>query len=93
MKFGAPGQKERERLNAEWVMPFVERKIEDLRALPVPEGQQKKIEEILQSMEDGIRVSKAHPEWLAAPTQAHPEPFTKTLELTAAYGIWECGQA
>jgi hypothetical protein len=88
-----PGQRERERLDAIYVMPFVERKIDELRALPVPAGEGAKIDQILQSMEEGIRDSKAHPEWLAAPTQAHPDPFTKAIELTDAYGIWICGQA
>jgi len=93
MSVGEPGQREQEQLNTVFVMPFVERKIDALRALPVPEGEQAKIDQILKSMEEGIRVSKAHPEWLAAPTQAHPIPFTKTTELAAAYGIWDCGQA
>jgi hypothetical protein len=93
MKVGAPGQQELERVNTILVLPFVERKINELRALSVPTGEQAKIEKILKSMEEGIRVSKAHPEWLATPTQAHPDPFTKTLELTSAYGIWDCGQA
>jgi hypothetical protein len=87
-----PGKRERERFNTIYVMPFVERRIDELRALPVPEGEQAKIEQILKSMEEGIRVSKAHPEWLAAPTQAHPIPFAKTIELTDAYGVWICGQ-
>jgi hypothetical protein len=89
----SPGQHEQERINTVWVMPFVERKIDALRALPVPEGEQAKIDQILKSMEEGIRVSKAHPAWLAAPTSAHPVPFSDTTELTAAYGIWICGQA
>ena len=93
MNVGEPGQREQEQVNTVFVMPFVERKIDALRALPVPEGEQAKIDQILKSMEEGIRVSKAHPEWLAAPTQAHPQPFTKTAELTADYGIWDCGQA
>lgn len=93
MNVGEPGQREQEQLNTVFVMPFVERKIDALRALPVPEGEQAKIDQILKSMEEGIRVSKAHPDWLAAPTQGHPIPFTKTTELTAAYGIWDCGQA
>ena len=93
MKVGEPGQREQEEINTVFVMPFVERKIDALRALPVPEGEGTKIDTILKSMEEGIRVSKAHPDWLAAPTAKHPIPFTKTMELTAAYGIWDCGQA
>jgi hypothetical protein len=93
MDVGELGQREQEEVNTVFVMPFVERKIDAQRALPVPEGEQVKIDQILQSMEEGIRVSKAHPDWLAAPTKAHQQPFTRTTELTAAYGIWDCGQA
>jgi hypothetical protein len=93
MNVGEPGQRELEEINTVFVLPFVERKIDALRALPVPEGERAKIDRILKSMEEGIRVSKAHPDWLAAPTPAHPVPFTKTMELTSAYGIWDCGQA
>jgi len=93
MSLGEPGQREQEQINTDFVMPYVERKVDELRALPVPEGEQGKIEQILKSMEEGIRVSRAHPDWLAAPTEAHPIPFAKTIELTAAYGIWDCGQA
>jgi hypothetical protein len=93
MKVGNPGQRERERLNADYVMPFVVRKIKALRALPLPPGERANVEAILQAMEEGIRISRAHPEWLAAPSQAHPDPFTKASELAAEYGIWDCGQA
>lgn len=93
MKVGELDQPEQEQLNTVFVMPFVERKIDALRALPLPEGEQANVERILKSMEEGIRVSKAHPDWLARPTQAHPIPFGDTIELTAAYGIWICGQA
>ena len=93
MKVGEPGQRELEQFNAVYVMPYVKRKIKELRALPVPEGEQGKIEEILKAMEEGIRESKAHPAWLAAPSKAHPIPFTKATELATAYGIWDCGQA
>lgn len=93
MKVGELDQPEQEQLNTIFVMPFVERKIDALRALLLPEGEQANVERILKSMEEGIRVSKAHPDWLARPTQAHPIPFADTIELTDAYGIWICGQA
>lgn len=93
MTVGELDQREQEKINTVFVMPFVERKIDALRALPVPEAEQAKVEAILKSMEEGIRLSKAHPDWLAAPTQAHPIPFADTIELTNAYGIWICGQA
>jgi hypothetical protein len=89
---GSPSPHEFEQVNAAVVMPIVEEKIEELGALPVPDGDEAQVEQIIQSMERGIRVTEAHPAWLAAPTAAHPDPFEATLELTAAYGIWLCGQ-
>jgi hypothetical protein len=88
-----PSQAERERLHAAVVIPFVRKKLEYLRGLPAPEGDENQIRAILASIEHGIRETEAHPEWLAAPTPAHPEPFERTRDLTAAYGFWLCGQA
>ena len=90
---GEPGQRELEQVNAAVVMPIVEEKIEEIGALPAPKGGNGKVGKILESMEHGIHRAEAHPDWLAEPTKAHPDPFTKTIELTAAYGIWICGQA
>lgn len=91
-ELGAPTKRQLEQVNAAVVMPIVEEKIEDLGALPVPPGDEAQVRKILASMEQGIRVTEAHPAWLAAPTPAHPNPFEATLKLTAAYGIWLCGQ-
>jgi hypothetical protein len=87
-----PSPAELERVNAAVVMPIVEEKIEELGALPVPNGDEEQVKRIIGSMERGIRVTEAHPAWLAAPTAAHPDPFEATLKLTAAYGVWLCGQ-
>jgi hypothetical protein len=89
---GEPGRREREKVNAAVVLPVVEEKIEALGALPVPKGDEGEVRQILASMEKGIRTTEAHPDWLAAPTARNPNPFAETLELTAAYGIWLCGQ-
>jgi hypothetical protein len=88
-----PDRRQREEVNRAVVLPIVREKIEALGALAVPKGGEDEMEGILASMERGIRVSEAHPKWLAEPTAAHPDPFTETIELTAADGIWLCGQA
>ena len=88
-----PTQPERERLDAAVVLPFVRMKLAYLEGLAVPKGGEAQIQQILDSIEHGIQETEAHPERLAAPTAAHPEPFTRTRELTSAYGFWICGQA
>jgi hypothetical protein len=90
---GEPNQKQREVLNRVIVMPIVREKIRKLGALPLPPGDEAKMEAVLASMRKGIRTTAAHPEWLAAPTEKHPETFAEARETTAALGIWVCGQA
>lgn len=87
-----PSQRAREMVNAAVVLPVESQRIEELGALPAPEGDEAKVRAILESMERGVSESEAHPEWLASPTRTHPSPFQESLDLTNAYGIWPCGE-
>lgn len=89
----APNQHEREQLILAVTLPNVEEKLAELKQLPVPQGDEAKLEAIFASMEHGIESAERHPAWSAAPSPAHPEPFADTIEMTADYGIWLCGQA
>jgi len=93
IEWRAPNQAEREELNREVVLRFVEEKIAFWKALPVPPGDGPQIQRIIESMERGLEEAKRHPGVLAAPTAEHPEPFLETRELTGKYGPWICGQA
>lgn len=88
-----PSHAEREELDVKVVVPFVERKIEFWQSLPVPPGDGPQIKAIIKSMQRGLAATRAHPQWLAAPTPEHPEPFEETRALTGKYGAWICGQA
>ena len=74
------------------VLPVVEEKAEELGALPVPEGDEAKVRAIVTAMERGVRETEEHPEWLAASSAAHPNPFAESEQLVAAYGVWLCAQ-
>jgi hypothetical protein len=87
-----PSQHAQERNILAVVLPVVEEKTEELGALPVPEGDEAKVRAILTAMERGVRETEAHPEWLAAPTTAHPNPFAEYERLVSAYGAWLCAQ-
>lgn len=87
-----PSQRAVERNIAAVVLPVVEEKIEELGALPVPEGDEAKVGAILKAMERGVRETRAHPEWLAASTSKHPNPFAESEQLVSAYGVWLCAQ-
>ena|SRR6478735_2852909 len=87
-----PSQRAQERNIVAVVLPVVEEKVEELGALPVPEGDEAKVRAIVTAMERGVRETKAHPEWLAASSTAHPNPFAESEQLVAAYGVWLCAQ-
>lgn len=87
-----PSRRAQERNIAAVVLPVVEEKGEELGALPVPAGDETKVRAILAAMERGVRETEAHPEWLAAPTTAHPNPFAEYEQLVSDYGVWLCAQ-
>lgn len=87
-----PSQRDQEKNIVAVVLPVVEEKIEELGALPVPEGDEAKVRAVLTAMERGVRETRAHPEWLAASSSAHPNPFAESEQLVAAYGVWLCAQ-
>jgi hypothetical protein len=87
-----PSQRAQERNIVAVVLPVVEEKAEELGALPVPEGDEAKVRAIVTAMERGVRETKAHPEWLAAASAAHPNPFAESEQLVVAYGVWLCAQ-
>lgn len=87
-----PSQRAQERNIVAVVLPVVEEKAEELGALPVPEGDEAKVRAIVTAMERGVRETKAHPEWLAASTSKHPNPFAEAEQLVVAYGVWLCAQ-
>jgi len=90
---GEHTQKQQEVINRVIVMPIVREKIRKLSALPWPADGKAKIEAAIASMRRGIQMTEAHPEWLARPTEKHPETFADARKKTTAAGIWVCGQA
>lgn len=88
-----PGQRELERLIKAVVVPVAEEKLAELKKLPAPKGDEREVDALLRAIEKGIRDAEAHPEWLAAPTPAHEQPFEHGMELWLDYGDWLCGQA
>lgn len=81
-----------ERMNAAVVLPIVGEKLEQLRALPAPQGDKGDLERIFVAMEKSIRMSEAHPQWLVDQTPTRQSIFLPVEKLTAAYGIWFCGE-
>lgn len=85
-------ERQMEQMNAAVVLPIVEEKLEQLRALPPPKGDEAELKRIFVAMEKSIRRSEAHPQWLVDQTPTRQSIFLEVEKLTAAYGIWFCGE-
>jgi hypothetical protein len=87
-----PNKAQREEVNAAVVLPIEEEKIEELGAAALSRQDERNLKKVLAAMKKGIRITEAHPDWLAAPTAVHPDPFAEAIKLTGSFGIWLCGQ-
>jgi hypothetical protein len=91
LDFGGANTREQEEINSAVVLDYVRKRIAYWKSLPRPEGDEKKIGQIIKAMEKGLRISEKNPYRLASGKD--PEPFTTNRHLTGEYGPWLCGQA
>ena len=69
------------------VVPELQREVEDIKALGVPEGREDEVKAILQAIEAGIEKARAHPE-LVLESSTYLEPAGK---LARKFGLKVCG--
>jgi hypothetical protein len=88
----APNQHEREQIILGVILPNVEERLEELKKLPAPKGEEAKIAQIIGTLEVAQKEARHHPVRSAAPIARRGEPFRMAMDMTADYGIWLCGQ-
>jgi hypothetical protein len=88
----APNQHEREQIILGVLLPNVEARLDELKELPAPKGEEAKIAQIIGTEEAALEEAKSHPVRSAAPIAHRGEPFRMAMDMTADYGIWLCGQ-
>jgi hypothetical protein len=88
----APNQHEREQIILGVLLPNVEERLEELKTLPAPKGEEEKIARIIGTLEVAQEEARRHPVRSAAPIARRGEPFRVAMDMTADYGIWLCGQ-
>lgn len=88
----APNQHEREQIILGVLLPNVEARLDELKKLPAPKGEEAKIAQIISTLEVAHKEAKSHPVRSAAPIAHRGEPFRMAMDMTADYGIWLCGQ-
>lgn len=94
--FGGGEPWEQEVLN-EIIFEYVQVKIDYFKSLPVPEGDEKEVREMIEAFEYGLEKSEQEPESLAEPrinaaNKKQPEYWEASYDTTYAYGPWLCGQ-
>jgi len=87
-----PNQHEREEIILGVLLPNVEQRLEELKTLPAPQGEEAKIAQIVGTLEVAQEEARHHPVRAAAPIARRGEPFRMAMQMTADYGIWLCGQ-
>jgi hypothetical protein len=70
------------------VVENVEKEVDDLRALGAPEGDEAKVEAMLQAREEGVKKAKDNPK---AVVKGSEDVFGEASKLAKAYGLKDCG--
>lgn len=87
-----PDQHEREQIILGVLLPNVEERLDELKTLPAPKGEEATIAQMISTQEVALEEARSHPVRSAAPIAHRGEPFRMAMDMTAEYGIWLCGQ-
>ena len=79
---------EYEQLISEVMVPSLEKEIEELRALGVPEGDEERVEAMLAALEEGQETAERNP---AAVNASSDAVFGIASRLASEYGLEVCG--
>lgn len=79
---------EYEQLVDEVMVPSLEKEIEELRALGVPEGDEERVEAMIAALEEGQETAERNPEAVNASSDA---VFGIASRLAGEYGLEVCG--
>jgi hypothetical protein len=82
-----PSQAQQEEIYAEVVLPRVAKQGEEIDALTPPEGDEAKVEEIVQALDSGVEEAEADPSLLVE----GKTPFADASSKAQAYGLKVCG--
>jgi hypothetical protein len=84
-----PNPEQGEELVEEILVPNVRNQSEAIRDLGAPSGEEEKVTELLDSLDEGIEVAEEDP---GALFDSKSDPFAKVNELARDYGLEVCGQ-
>ena len=96
MQGSADGQS-RQELEAKVIQtvlaPSLQGKVDKVRALEIPKGDEKQVEEILGAIEEVAKEARTEPAKFLYEQTHFKHPFAEARRLATAYGIGHCGRA
>lgn len=85
---GRPSQKEMEQFTSQTIVPDLESQIQQISELPAPEGDEEKVEAIVEEAEASLDKLKEDPSLVTS--EGSENPFAKANELAGEYGLKVC---
>lgn len=79
---------EQEKIVATAMVPSVSREVKELRALPIPEGDEEKVDAMITALEEGVETAEHDPE---AVTKSSDAVFGISSRIAGEYGLQACG--
>ncbi len=84
-----PSDAEAEEIANTILIPSVSKQIDELRELGAPEGEEEKVDEILDAAEEALEEVEDDPESVVTEGNG---PFTDVNKMTREYGLTTCGE-
>jgi hypothetical protein len=72
-----------------FLIPMIRKEVDQLKALGAPEGEEAKVDAIIEAAEESLETAEANPTSL---TSENGGPFTKTNKLAKEYGLTACAE-
>jgi hypothetical protein len=85
---GTPSPEELTDFVTETYLPVMRRQMEQIRTIPIPEGEQDAVNAIYDAFDEGLAQAEADPESLL---QGPPPGIERASELAVDYGFDDCG--
>lgn len=83
-----PSKADQEALVGRVLIPNIEREIEEIRAFPVPSGDEDRVDDFLEALEEGIEVAERNPKAVVGSSEVI---FGIPSRLAREYGLEVCG--
>jgi len=83
------GQAEQEKIVTTAMVPSINREVRELRALPVPEGDEEKVDAMISALEEGVQTAERDPE---AVTKSSDVVFGISSRIAGEYGAEACAR-